>query len=72
VTENVMRLEWSLYPEILVNEYTRLGAIRPLALSGFVFGMLLMTGSFIWAAPILLFNYIWKRIRSSAFSGWGF
>ena len=62
-TELVYNLFWFLRPEILLGEYTRVGAIHFESLTQhFLFWASLLTlGSFIIATPILLVGWLRQR-----------
>jgi len=54
VTETVARLQWLLYPEILLNIHTQLGLVRNLILSFGTFSLILAVGSFLMMIPVVL------------------
>ena len=65
VTETVYELFWFLRPEILLGEYTRVGAIHfeTLTLHFLFWASLLTLGSFIIATPVLLVGWLRRRRR---------
>jgi hypothetical protein len=65
MTETVYNLLWSLRPEVLLGEYTRVGDIHfSSPIKHFLFwGPVLALGSFIIATPILVVGWLRQRRR---------
>lgn len=63
VTETVYNVFWFLRPEILLGEYTRVGALDFESLHFLFWASLLTLGSFIMATPILLVGWLRQRRR---------
>jgi hypothetical protein len=65
ISETLYHLFWFLRPEILLGEYTRVGAIHfeDMRLHFLFWASLLTLGSFVIATPILLVGWLRRRRR---------